>query len=398
MMSNLSILVVEDEALIAKSIKRSLEKNGYNVKATVNNAYDAIKLAETENPDLVLMDIHLKGDKNGIYAAERIWNEFKIPVVFLTAHSDQETFRTAKTTQPFGYITKPFDEKQLEMAIEIAVLKNTAFKKEHELLERERKVKLICAELNNFTDLKPTLISVMHHIKEIVQCQAISIRLHDEGDYPYFSYDGFPESFIKHENNLCSKDVQGNRMHSSDGKGYLLDCMCGNILKRRFDSSYSFYTEKGSFWSNGTTELFKNTTEEDRQSRIRNYCNSSGYESVALIPIKVKDDNIGLIQINDKRKDLFKEEMIEYLEMIGEQVGLAIQNSMIYTKLNKALNEIKTLRDFIPICASCKSVRNDDGYWKQIELYISEQTGSKFSHGICPDCSKRLYGDFILED
>ncbi|MFC1554550.1 GAF domain-containing protein [candidate division KSB1 bacterium] len=254
------------------------------------------------------------------------------------------------------------------------------------LLEREKNAKLICAELNNFVELKPTLILIIDKIKSMVKCQAISIRLHDDGDYPYYTYDGFPESFIKHENSLCSKGRDGNRIPSPDGCGYLLDCMCGNIINSNFDPSYSFFTKKGSFWSNHTTKLLSETTEDDRQSRTRNYCNSCGYESVALIPIKNKNENIGLIQMNDKRTGLLTLDLIEYIEMIGEQIGLAIHNSQTYEKLKNALNEINTLRDLIPICASCKKIRNDDGFWEQVEVYFGKHSGSEFSHGICPDC------------
>ncbi len=163
------------------------------------------------------------------------------------------------------------------------------------LLEREKKAKFICAELNNFVDLKQTLITVIENIKVLTNCEAVSIRLHYDGDYPYYVYNGFPESFIEKENSLCTKDENGNRIPSPDGKSFLLVCMCGNIINGRFDSSLPFFTTKGSFWSNNTTALLASTTEEDRQSRTRNYCNSCGYESVALIPIKIKDKRIGLI-------------------------------------------------------------------------------------------------------
>ena len=215
--------------------------------------------------------------------------------------------------------------------------------KMEELLERERTAKIICSELNNFVELKPTLITVIEHIKRLSGCEAVSIRLHDEGDYPYYVYDGFPESFIMHENSLCARDDNGNLVPSADGEGFLLECMCGNIIRGRFDPSLSFFTEKGSFWSNNTTTLLDTSSEQDRQGRTRNYCNSVGYESVALIPIKARDERIGLIQINDRRTGMFTEELVEYCEMIGEQIGISIQNSMIYERLNKSHDEIELL-------------------------------------------------------
>lgn len=215
--------------------------------------------------------------------------------------------------------------------------------KMEELLERERTAKFICSELNNFVELKPTLITVIEHIKRLSGCEAVSIRLHDEGDYPYYVYDGFPKSFIMHENSLCARDDNGNWVPSADGEGFLLECMCGNIIRGRFDPSLSFFTEKGSFWSNNTSTLLETSSEQDRQGRTRNYCNSAGYESVALIPIKARDERIGLIQINDRRTGMFTEDLIEYCEMIGEQIGISIQNSMIYERLNKSHEEIELL-------------------------------------------------------
>ncbi len=223
-------------------------------------------------------------------------------------------------------------------------------------LEREKKAKAICSELNNYVDLKRTLITVIEHIKNLTNCEAVSIRLHADGDYPYYVYKGFPESFIEKENTLCAKDDRGDRIPLKDGKGYLLECMCGNIIRGKFDPSFPFFTNNGSFWSNNTSALLASTSEEDRQSKTRDYCNSCGYESVALIPIKARDERIGLIQLNDMRVNLFSEELIEFLEMIGEQVGLAVTNSLIYTELEETLTELKAEKEAAEAANRAKSV------------------------------------------
>lgn len=254
------------------------------------------------------------------------------------------------------------------------------------VLERERTAKYICAELNNFVDLKPTLITIIQHVRALTGCQAVGIRLEDAGDFPYYVYDGFPESFIKKENSLCERDDRDNRIPSPDGKGYLLECMCGNVIRGKFDPSQPFFTEQGSFWSNNTSMLLASTSEEDRQATTRNYCNSCGYESVGLVPIKARGETIGLIQLNDMRKNMFTKELIEYMEMIGEQVGLAVINSLTYDRLKTALDEAKNLRGLIPICARCKKIRDDKGYWRAVESYLREHSEAEFSHGYCPEC------------
>jgi hypothetical protein len=269
--------------------------------------------------------------------------------------------------------------------------KSTKTAELEKLLAREKNAKLICAQLNNFMELKPTLITIIDHIKKLTDIEAVGIRLEDERDYPYYVYNGFPESFIRHENSLCAKDEGGKRIPAPDGNGFLLECMCGNIIRGRFDPSLSFFTPKGSFWSNNTTALLTSSTEEDRQSETKNYCNAVGYQSVALIPIKAKGETIGLIQLNDKREGHFTEDLIEFIEMIGEQIGLAIRNSLTYTKLKNALDEIKALRRLLPICAGCKKIRDDKGFWHAVEVYFHEHAHTDFTHSMCPECIKKLY-------
>jgi PAS domain S-box-containing protein len=131
-MDNGKILVVEDERITAKDIKRSLEKAGYNVPETVSTGEDAIKLSEKYKPDLVLMDIKLEGEVDGIDAAETITSKFAIPVIYLTSYSDKSTVERAKTThpsafilkEPFGFLHKPFEENELYTAIDIILKRN----------------------------------------------------------------------------------------------------------------------------------------------------------------------------------------------------------------------------------------------------------------------------------
>ncbi|ADE36656.1 response regulator [Methanohalophilus mahii] len=128
-MNKSRILVVEDEAIVAMVIKRRLKDLGYIVSGVASTGRDAITKVEGTFPDLVLMDIRLKGDMNGIEATKIIRDRFSLPVVYLTAHSDDVTFKKAKETDPDGYILKPFTEKDLSTTIEIALHK---FRKEKE--------------------------------------------------------------------------------------------------------------------------------------------------------------------------------------------------------------------------------------------------------------------------
>ncbi|MFP4579069.1 MAG: response regulator, partial [Coleofasciculus sp.] len=118
---SLKILVVEDERIIAINLKESLESLGYTVPAIAASGEKAIEKATEFRPDLVLMDIWLKGNMDGIEAAEQIWEHLKIPTIYVTGHSDQSTVERAKITAPFGYILKPVKEQALYVAIETAL-------------------------------------------------------------------------------------------------------------------------------------------------------------------------------------------------------------------------------------------------------------------------------------
>ena len=118
------ILVVEDESIVALEVKSRLQGLGYEVVAIVDTGQEAIDHAVELRPDLVLMDINLKGAMDGVEAAEVIQEQYLIPVVFLTANTDRQTFQRAKLSGPFGYILKPFQERELQTVIEIALYKN----------------------------------------------------------------------------------------------------------------------------------------------------------------------------------------------------------------------------------------------------------------------------------
>ncbi|MEQ1859164.1 MAG: response regulator [Chthoniobacteraceae bacterium] len=118
------ILVIEDEAITALDLKRELIALGFDVVGVEDNAHDAVRAAETLRPDLVLMDIQLAGGTDGITAASVIRGNGNIPVVFITAHSDRATLSRALAASPFGYVLKPFQVRELEVGIELALYKH----------------------------------------------------------------------------------------------------------------------------------------------------------------------------------------------------------------------------------------------------------------------------------
>jgi DNA-binding LytR/AlgR family response regulator len=144
MKSSYKILIVEDEILVATDIQESLESLGYTVQGVVDTGLKAIKAVENKLPDLILMDINLKGEMTGIEAAKIISKESDVPIIYLTANADLDTVNKAKVALPYGYIIKPFTDKDLQTNIEIAIFKFAS----------DLKQKMESEQFNTFFDLK----------------------------------------------------------------------------------------------------------------------------------------------------------------------------------------------------------------------------------------------------
>jgi CheY-like chemotaxis protein len=119
-----TVFIVEDELIAAEDIRLTLETQGYQVAGIARTGESVLETLKEQQPDLVLMDIHLAGTLDGIDTAERIRTQYHIPVIFLTSHADETSLGRAKVTEPYGYILKPFDERELHSAIEMALYKH----------------------------------------------------------------------------------------------------------------------------------------------------------------------------------------------------------------------------------------------------------------------------------
>ena len=437
-MSRPCILVVEDEAIVARDIARQAVELGYTVAGTAARGAEAIELAERLHPDLVLMDIQLADAVDGITAAQQIRARFGTPVVFLTAFASPPVMQRAKSASPFGYLVKPFDPVQLGAAIEMALHQHeveTNLRESREELatilrtamdafwmndldgqilevneatclllghsrdemlrlrvadielsesvemviahiakvkregggrfesryrkrdgavievevslkylpvgagrifcffrditerkraeaEREVTVRLLSL-INGQNDLHGLMQAATTLLRDWSGCEAVGIRLREGDDFPYFETHGFPAAVVAAESFLCQRDAAGQVVRDAAGNPEL-ECMCGNILCGRVDAAKPFFTAHGSFWTNSTTDLLASTTEADRQARTRNRCHGEGYESVALVPLRVSETTYGLLQFNDSRRDRFTLERITLLERLGDSLAVAI--------------------------------------------------------------------------
>jgi two-component system cell cycle sensor histidine kinase/response regulator CckA len=166
----IKVLVVEDERIVAKDIQNTLKNLGYEVVAISSTGEDAIEKSKDQRPDIVLMDIVLKGSIDGIEAAKKIKTEFRIPIIYLTAYEDSDTLARAKLTEPLGYILKPFEERDLHTTLEMALYKHIM---ESKLQESEEKYRRL-------VELSPDGIIVQYEGKITFANESAAILLREE--------------------------------------------------------------------------------------------------------------------------------------------------------------------------------------------------------------------------
>jgi CheY-like chemotaxis protein len=176
------ILIVEDESIIAHDLKLRVESMGYSVCATVDSCTEAINMAEKQRPDLVLMDIMLHGHDHGIKAALQIHSEFDIPIIYLTAHADGSILEKAKPSEPFGYIVKPFQDRELNANIEMALYKS---RMEREFLKNEKLKAMrtfISGLANDFNNLLMIILGYISLTMDKLEVHATAIEFLKEAE------------------------------------------------------------------------------------------------------------------------------------------------------------------------------------------------------------------------
>ena len=207
--------------------------------------------------------------------------------------------------------------------------------------ERDATIELLRV-LNTQDRTRELVANVTSFLQGWTGCDAVGVRLREGDDYPYYETRGFPARFVMTESYLCERTADGQLVRDSSGNP-ALECMCGNILRGRFDPQKSFYTARGSFWTNSTTRLLATTTEADRQGRTRNRCNGEGYESVALIRLRTGNETLGLLQVNDHAPNRFTPELLSFLESAADQIAIAIAHRSARRALGESEEHYRSL-------------------------------------------------------
>lgn len=315
------ILIVEDESIIARDLSASLEAMGYRVAGNMITGKDAIAAAEELHPDLVLMDIELQGDMDGIEAAQTIRTRFNLPIIYLTAYADDRMLERARETGPFGYLIKPFDDRELHFTIQMALYK-------HGLDETVRKSKEQFQALVENTNAIPWEISLADMKFTYLGPQVINVL--------GFSAEELPDylSWVAH---IHPDDQEEAKRFCSEA--------------REKDDNYEFE--------------FRMIGADKRVKWVRNIVSVTRENGE---PVSMR----GFILDVTRRKEA------------------ELERERLITELQDAITKIKTLKGLLPICAWCKKVRDDKGYWTAVEQYVSDHSEAEFTHGMCPDCQKNM--------
>ena len=188
----------------------------------------------------------------------------------------------------------------------------------------------VSERITQLSDLKTTLDEILAILKKVRVCSHIAIRIFDsKGNIPFYSHLGLEKEFLDSEHWVTVKD-----------------CFCGYVARGKVDKTLPFISSNGSFFTSSMSKLMAHIGKDYSQMnkvKFRNVCFDRGYESIALIPIKMKGKIIGELYLSDEKKGLFSLEKIRFLEKLGIQIGIAIQNAQLYTELEESQKRLMEL-------------------------------------------------------
>src|SRR5208283_3189849 len=191
------------------------------------------------------------------------------------------------------------------------------------LEEQERLEHSVLEHLNLMGGSEDAILDILQMIKQSTGFEAVGIRLRKDADFPYYVQAGFSADFLRTENTLTVSGPDGGLGRDKDGN-ISLECTCGLVISGRTDPANPLFTAGGSFWTNDSFPLLYLPSDQDPRLYPRNRCIHEGFHSFALIPLRVGKDIVGLLQLNDRRKDQFTLEMIHFFEGLGSSIGIAL--------------------------------------------------------------------------
>jgi len=237
--------------------------------------------------------------------------------------------------------------------------------------ERQALLGYILETINREANTQTIIQDIISLIKHHYGFDAVGLRFRQNGDYPYYEHDGLSDAFLETEISLCSRDELGAPLSDSDGTPSL-ECLCGIVLKGKTDASNPYFTEGGSFWSNDLELLSASLNDSTLDTTFRGRCVREGYKSLALIPLRSGEDNIGLLQLISFKPNMFSAPLILFFESIGLTLGIALKRRKIEEEVQESEEKYRSLVETTP-CIICKV--DPGGKTLFVNSYVETVTG-----------------------
>ncbi len=300
------VFIVEDEVIVAHEIAQKLKKMGHDVVGMAATGEQAVETALRERPDLILMDIKLKGKMDGIEAAEKIHAQSQIPLIYLTALSDEQTLQRAKITEPYAYIQKPITSRELHIAVEIALYKHSVQRELSIQLQRMTAMRMIDQAIINSQDLQWTMRVILHQVAIQLEIPAVAVLLASPygGMLEYFQAYGFHSK--AYEN-----------FHLNPGQGFA-----------------------GQAFATGRRVFIANLRDAGQADDRLGWMLTEGYVSYVAMPLASKDKVAGVIELYTNTAFEPNEEWYDFLEALSQQAAIAVENVSLISQLSSSNLEI----------------------------------------------------------
>jgi len=213
--------------------------------------------------------------------------------------------------------------------------------------------------LNKPGNWEEILKGILIEIQSVMGYSSLGIRLKDGDKYPYYVNIGFSKNFLTAENGLlgCIRHIRDNNGDKT------LNCLCWCVIQKNYHDAASIFNEFGSFWTNDLKDLQNHPSEAIRQMLDNNKCLLDGYNSLALIPLRIEEGEYGLLQINDYEKDSFTESEIRFLEEIGQTLSLAIQRKQVEKELKDSELRFRSYLEYAPYGVF---ITDEKGHYKEV--------------------------------
>jgi signal transduction histidine kinase len=312
-MSKPKILIVEDESITAFDLQVRLEAKGYSVPAIVSSGDEAIRITETLQPDLILMDIRIRGEMDGIETAKAIRERFDIPIIYLTAFADDATIERARYTQAFGYLLKPFQEQELYSSVEMALYKHKA---ERELRENERRLQILSERLQTLHSIEQAILgadspvdisqAVLRSIEQLIPCETALVMTID--------------SQCKTASILASHTQDQHQVDAFD--------------LRINDTEYSRVIRVNNNLVVTQSVLLKAIPDLSQVLRDKD-----GIQ-YTIVPLLSQDEVIGVLVLGTLASQLYEDSQLDIIRELANSLALAIHHSRLNVELEKYSEEL----------------------------------------------------------